>query len=116
MNYMKNRITQFLTLFVLALFLFSGYGVVLAQDVGTSKVIFYVKWYDVGKEALEGLNGVQRVEKGIRYFKEINTVYYDPAVITIKEMETALKKAGTYTGTVEWNTQPCCRRSCCPDS
>ena len=44
---------------------------------------------------------MQRVEKGIRYFKEINTVYYDPAVITIKEMETALKKAGTYTGTVE---------------
>jgi len=43
MNYMKNRITQFLTLFVLALFLFSGYGVVLAQDAGTSKVIFYVK-------------------------------------------------------------------------
>jgi hypothetical protein len=43
MNYMKNRITQSLTLFVLMLFIFSGYGVSLARDVGTSKVIFYVK-------------------------------------------------------------------------
>jgi hypothetical protein len=32
--------------------------------------------------------------------KEINTVYYDPAVITIEEMEAALKKAGTHLGTV----------------
>jgi hypothetical protein len=43
---------------------------------------------------------VKRVEKGFRYFKEINTVYYDPAIITIEEMEMALKKAGTYVGTV----------------
>jgi copper chaperone CopZ len=55
----------------------------------------------VGKEALEGLKGVKRVEKSFRYFKEINTVYYDPAVITIEEMEMALKKAGTYLGTVK---------------
>ncbi len=44
---------------------------------------------------------MKRVEKGFRYLKEIDTVYYDPAVITIKEMETALKKAGTYLGTVK---------------
>ncbi|MGO9139214.1 MAG: hypothetical protein ACLP9S_13915 [Syntrophales bacterium] len=43
---------------------------------------------------------MKRVEKGFRYFKEINTVYYDPAIITIEEMEMALKKAGTYVGTV----------------
>jgi hypothetical protein len=43
MNYMKNRITQSLTLFVLMLFLLSGYGVSLAHDAGTSKAIFYVK-------------------------------------------------------------------------
>lgn len=42
MNYMKNRITQSLTLFVVVLFLFSGYGVSLARAAGTSKVIFYV--------------------------------------------------------------------------
>jgi hypothetical protein len=40
---MKNRITQPLTLFVLMLFIFSVYGASLAQDAGTSKVIFYVK-------------------------------------------------------------------------
>jgi hypothetical protein len=44
---------------------------------------------------------VKSVEKSFRYFKEINTVYYDPAVITIEEMEMALKKAGTYRGTVK---------------
>jgi hypothetical protein len=44
---------------------------------------------------------VKRVEKGFRYFKEINTVYYDPSVITIEEMESALKKAGTYVGIVK---------------
>jgi len=44
---------------------------------------------------------VKRVEKGFRYFKEINTVYYDPAFITIEEMEEALKKAGTYLETIK---------------
>ena len=42
MNYMNNRITQSLTLFVLMLFLFSGYAVSLAHDAGTSNAIFYV--------------------------------------------------------------------------
>jgi len=50
---------------------------------------------------LEGLKGAQRVEKGFRCFKEINTVHYDPAVIAIEEMEMALKKARTYLGTVK---------------
>jgi DNA gyrase/topoisomerase IV subunit B len=44
---------------------------------------------------------VKRVEKGFHYFKEINTVYYDPAIITVEEMEMVLKKAGTYIGTVQ---------------
>jgi len=47
------------------------------------------------------LKGVKKVEKGFRYFKEVNTVYYDPAVIVIEEMEAALKEAGTYLGTVK---------------
>jgi len=54
----------------------------------------------VGKAALEGLKGVKSVEKGFRHLKEINTVYYDPAIITIEEMEEALKKVATYRGTV----------------
>jgi len=44
---------------------------------------------------------VKRVEKGLHGGHEINTVYYDPAIVTIKEMEIALKKAGTYAGTAE---------------
>lgn len=44
---------------------------------------------------------MKKVEKGFRNSKEINTVYYDPNVITIEEMEMALKKAGTYLGTLE---------------
>ncbi len=33
--------------------------------------------------------------------KEINTVYYDPEIITIEEMEMVLKKTGTYVETVK---------------
>jgi hypothetical protein len=51
--------------------------------------------------ALEGLKGVTSVEKGYRNFKEINSVYYDPKVISIEEMERVLKKAGTYIETVK---------------
>jgi hypothetical protein len=45
---------------------------------------------------------VKKVEKGFHNSKEINTVYYDPNVITIEEMEMALKKAGTYVETLKW--------------
>jgi hypothetical protein len=55
----------------------------------------------VGKAALVGLNGVKRIEKGFHEFKEINTVYYESSTITVEEMEDALKKAGTYLGTVK---------------
>jgi len=44
---------------------------------------------------------VKSVEKAFRNGREINTVHYDPAVITIEEMETALKKARTYLGTAK---------------
>ncbi len=44
---------------------------------------------------------MKKVERGFRNSKEINTVYYDPRVIMIEEMEMALKKAGTYMGTLK---------------
>lgn len=78
----------------------SGYGTALAQETGTSKVIFKVKCYDEGKAALQGLNGIRRVETGFHYIHETDTVYYDPKVITVGEMESALKKAGTYVETI----------------
>jgi len=72
----------------------------LAQDAGTAKAVFVVHCYDEGKTALESMPGVKRVDKAFRHLREINTVYYDPTVITIPDMEKALKKAGTYTETV----------------
>ena len=54
----------------------------------------------MGKAALEGLKGVKKVENGFKDIKEINRVYYDPSLITIKEMEDALKTANTYRGTL----------------
>jgi hypothetical protein len=44
---------------------------------------------------------VKRVERGFRNSREIDTAYYDPSVITIEKMEMALKKAGTYLGTLK---------------
>jgi hypothetical protein len=55
----------------------------------------------VGKAALDGLQGVKKIEKGFHNFKEINTVYYDPSLITVAEMERILKKSGTYIGTAK---------------
>ena len=52
----------------------------------------------MGKAALEGLPGIQKVTRGWRNFSEIDTVDYDPALITPDEMIAALKKAGTFKG------------------
>ena len=74
----------------------------LAEETSsTSKVTFHVAWYDVGKSALEGLQGVTSVDKGFRFHKEINTVYYETDKISVEEMEAALKAAGTYKGIIE---------------
>jgi copper chaperone CopZ len=53
----------------------------------------------VGKTALERLPGIVRGEAGFVKSSEVDTVYYDPAKITLKDMEDALKKAGTYIST-----------------
>ncbi len=70
-----------------------------AKDAALAQATFYVYWYDVGKAALEGLNGIKKVKSGWQDSKEINTVLYDPHEITIEEMEAALNKAKTYQGT-----------------
>jgi copper chaperone CopZ len=78
----------------------SGDGRAFAQEKGASKAIFKVKCYDEGKAALRGLKGIQKIETGFHYIHETDTVYFDPKLITIEEMEAALKKAGTYVETV----------------
>lgn len=40
-----------------------------------------------------------KVEKGFRGAREINTVTFDPAEITVEKMVEALTRAGTYRGT-----------------
>jgi hypothetical protein len=55
----------------------------------------------VGKSALEGLKGVKEVRNGFRKFREINTVFYDPHLISADDMVAALKAAGTYIGIAE---------------
>ena len=96
------------SLFVIFLFAASFSFFVLPVQPGlaeesssTSKVTFHVAWYDVGKSALEGLQGVTSVDKGFRFHKEINTVYYEADKISVEEMEAALKAVGTYKGIIE---------------
>jgi hypothetical protein len=55
----------------------------------------------VGKAALEGLQGIKEVRRGFRGLREINTVIYDPSMITTDEMVSSLKAAGTYRGMAE---------------
>jgi hypothetical protein len=50
----------------------------------------------VGKAALEGRPGVKKVTRGFRGLREINTVTYDPAVITVDEMGEQLRRAKTF--------------------
>lgn len=82
-----------LALFFLVLF---GPAWTVTAYPGDAVAIFGVTCYDVGKAALEGLDGVKSVTKGWRGFMEINTVVYDPSMITVERMEEALSKAGTY--------------------
>lgn len=88
-------------LFLITLPLFNGNRPAHAENPELSTAVFYVQWYDVGETALEGLDGIKRIEKGFLNAKEINTVYYESSKITIEKMVDALKKAGTYLGTVK---------------
>ena len=76
-------------------------AVVKAENPELSKVVFLVSWYDVGEEVLEGLKGVDVVNNGFQNSTETNVVWFDPALISIDEMEKALKDAGTYLGTIK---------------
>ena len=53
----------------------------------------------MGAQALDGLDGISRVTRGFEGGREINTVTFDPARVTIEQMEALLKQAGTYRGT-----------------
>lgn len=42
---------------------------------------------------------MKKVESGFRGLREINTVLFDPAEITVEKIVEALTRAGTYRGT-----------------
>ena len=44
---------------------------------------------------------MKKVTSGWKGFTEVNTVIYDRSQITVKRMEEALKKAGTYLKTLQ---------------
>lgn len=96
---MENT-NRFLLVFSL-IYVFIVSGGLPSAEAADFNVTFTVEWYDVGQDALEGLKGIKKVDKGFHDSKEINTVYYDSEMVTIQEMETALKEAGTYVGTVD---------------
>ena len=94
-----NTVRIFVALF--GLFIVAISAGPYSADAADASATFTVEWYDVGQDALEGLNGVKKVTKGFRGSSEINTVYYDSEKITIQEMEAALKEADTYVGTAD---------------
>ena len=71
------------------------------EKMPLSEIVFFVHWYSVGKAALEGLPGIHKVTSGFQGFREINTVNYDPRVISPDQMISALKSAGTYIGVAQ---------------
>ncbi len=85
---------------VISVIVLSGRAMSSGPENSESKVVFAVHCYDDGARALQGMPGVIRIEKGHRFSRETDTVYYDPAIITIEKMENALKQAGTYRDTI----------------
>ncbi|MBT8364196.1 MAG: hypothetical protein KJP23_05775 [Deltaproteobacteria bacterium] len=55
----------------------------------------------MSEEVLDGLKGVERVYSHFIGSKEAHTVYYDPALINVEQMENALKDGAGYLETVE---------------
>ena len=90
-----------LTLMLISILVVNGKLTSNSENRELPKVVFYVSWYDVSEPVLDGLKGVELVNSDFHDSKERNTVWYDPALISIDEMEKALKEAGIYMGTAK---------------
>ena len=55
----------------------------------------------MSEEALDGLNGVELVNSGYHGSMETTAVLYDPALISIDQIEKVLKDIGIYLGTIK---------------
>ena len=101
-THMKKQVAlTILVLLMVGLLTSTGNFLGEAEAKSLTKATFYVHWYEVGKSALDGLKGVEKVSSGWEGAKETNTVIYDPDSVTLKEMEKALKQARTYRGTAK---------------
>ena len=54
----------------------------------------------MSEEVLDGLKGVERVYSHFLDSYEANTVWYDPALTDVEQIEDALKDGAGYLGTV----------------
>jgi len=90
-----------LALVLISILVVNGKLTANVENRGLPKVVFYVSWYDVSEPVLYGLKGVELVNSDFHDSKERNTVWYDPALISIGEMEKALKESGIYLGTAK---------------
>lgn len=76
-----------------------------AENRELTKAVFTVAWFDVSEEVLDGLKGVERVYSHFLGSKEANTVWYDPTLVNIEQIENALKDGAGYLTTVNWSTR-----------
>ena len=99
-----NKPGVLLTLILLLIFVLVVNGTLALKSESRElpKVIFYVSWFDVSEPVLDGLKGVELVNSDYHGYRERNTVWYDPALISVHEMETALKEAGIYQETAKF--------------
>jgi hypothetical protein len=77
-----------------------------AENRELARAVFHVAWYNVSEEVLAGLHGVEQVYSHFLDPHEANTVWYDPTVISVEQMENALKDGAGYLGTVERQRKP----------
>jgi hypothetical protein len=75
-------------------------GSVVSAEPVRETVTFAVGCYDVGRQALAELPGVESVSSGWRDGMEVNVVRYDPRLVDPRHMEASLRRAGTYRGTL----------------
>ena len=103
---MKNkkelRILILLAILLISILAVSGNLPSNAENKDLLKVAFHVSWFDVSEPVLDGLKGVELVNSDFYGFRERTTVWYNPALIRIDEMEKALKEMGIYRGTEKW--------------
>ena len=100
---MKNKkefgLLLLLALVLISLLVVNGGLPSKVENKALSKAVFYVSWFDVSEPVLDGLKGVELVNSDFQGPWERSTAWYDPALISIDEMEKALTEAGIYRGT-----------------